>query len=61
MAQKIHPNFRIKSSKLGMSLTVHCSIPAAYALFVKYKRAVQTHPIVMKFDITTPLYVHYKP
>ena len=24
IAQNIHPNFRIKSSKLGMSLTVHC-------------------------------------
>ena len=42
-----------------MFLTVHCSIPTAYAPFVKYKRAVQTHPIVMKFYRTTSLYVQY--
>ena len=38
-----------------MSLTVHCFIPTAYTLLIKYKWAINSHPNFMKFYRETPL------
>ena len=51
----MHPNLRIKSTKLGMSHTVHCFIPAAYTSLIKYEWPINSHPKFMKFYRETPL------
>ena len=40
---------------LGMSLTVHCFIPAAYTSLIKYEWATNLHPKFMKIYRETPL------